>query len=179
MTHGPRERLLSATLVLVVLSAACVTTATIKRDDGPPLRGTIVGGSKRSILIRDASGSGQRVLRANITEIEHPGTNAVLVGVAVLVVGLARIIFGVSQCGSNSVLYCASVFVPAPVGLGMIAWGSSVSSASQRAARNRSRDDDDPDEAPERPIPPPAPPEATAVVPPAATTTAPDAGSAD
>jgi hypothetical protein len=105
---------------------ACSTTATIYRNSGMMMEGSIIGGSRDAILVEPNHGPRQEVPRDDIAEIDHPGNVHALVGGIVLAYGIGNIAVGMDECQNRTdqqAAFCVGVFTPAALGAGMLIWG--------------------------------------------------------
>jgi hypothetical protein len=128
------KRLLAAVLC-ASFGTGCVTTATITRKGGQTEEATIVRGTSSSVMVE--TGAGERAIpRDEITDIDHPGNVAAVIGALLLGYGVLNISVGASQCDRRGAAFCTGVFTPAAVGLGMSIWGLSVWTRSTGAVRN-------------------------------------------
>lgn len=131
------KRAVAAALCLS-LGAGCATTATISRRNGGRDEAALVGGTSTSIMVD--TGAGQRsISREDIVDIDHPGNVHAVVGALLLAYGILNISVGAPQCEARGGAFCAGVFTPAAVGLGMGIWGLSVWGKSTSAARKTTR----------------------------------------
>jgi predicted phage tail protein len=119
---------------MLILLCGCSTTATISRANGRELEGKIVGSNPSSILVETDGDSTLRIPRAEITDIDHPGNAAAVVGGFLGAYGALNIATGVSACDEGGAAFCAGVFLPATLGVSMLIWGLTTWSNSTGAA---------------------------------------------
>ena len=130
-------------VVGVLLSAAaCSTTSTIARVHGSELEGSIVGGSRDSIFMTTDAGRECEIQRDEVSSIDFPGNVHRNVGIAVTAYGALNIALGVPQCNERTqdkAAFCTGVFLPAALGLGLMAWGILVEHGQSSAVADISR----------------------------------------
>jgi hypothetical protein len=106
---------------------ACGRTATISRGHQPDIRGRIAGGDASNIYVRTRTGV-HPIPRKSITDIDHPGDGAIVIGAALTAVGMLVI-------GGNSGRLRASngdamtpflIMVPFAAGVPLMLYGVSV-----------------------------------------------------
>jgi len=127
---------------LGLLCAACSTTSTIARIHEGPIEGDIVGGSSESIFVARDSGGECEIKRDDVSSIDYPGNVHRNAGVAVALYGALNIAVGLPECNERTehkAAFCTGVFVPAAIGLGLIAWGIAVEHGQTSAVRDTSR----------------------------------------
>jgi hypothetical protein len=126
----------------LLLTAGCSTTSTIARIHEGPIEGDIVGGSPDSIFVARDAGGECEIKRDDVSSIDYPGNVHRNAGVAVLVYGGLNIAVGVPKCSEqteNKAAFCTGVFIPAAIGLGLIAWGLVVEHGQTSAVADTSR----------------------------------------
>lgn len=117
---------------LAFFMLGCGTTATISRADGAQITGEIVRGDERNIYLSTAAGGTTKVRKTEITDVDHPGDAAAIVGLALTAVGLISL--AASDCHASNKGECQALSVsPAFVGVPMVLWGIGVHSGSERA----------------------------------------------
>ncbi len=130
---------LSRIAVLVVAplaAAACGTTAIITERDMTRHEVVIVGSTPAELMV--ATRNGERVIpRDQISDIDHPGNVAVVVGAALLTVGALNLA-GWHRCQDNQPSdFCAGWAGGGGLalsGLGLLVWGAAVWGQSVHAA---------------------------------------------
>jgi len=126
---------------LVICSAGgCATTATITRIDGRSTDAELVGADRENVYVKTAGGN-QAIRRSEITDIDHPGDTAIVIGTLLAAYGVANIAVGYKYCDSKGTAYCVGVFAPATIGLPMAIWGLSVHGSSVDALQQTSGSD--------------------------------------
>ncbi len=114
----------SSILVLAPLVTGCGTTATISRSNVRPVEAKIVGSDPKSLYIEVPGTYDTRSIgRSDITDIDHPGNVAAVIGGIVTGYGIANIAIGASDCRRGGAAYCTGVFLPAAVGAPIFVWG--------------------------------------------------------
>ncbi|HEY3498742.1 MAG TPA: hypothetical protein VGK73_28820 [Polyangiaceae bacterium] len=133
----------SLVILSLALLAGCSTTSTIIRVSEADVEGDIVGGSPQSIFVATDAGDEYEIPREDIAEIDYPGNVHTGVGIGVLTYGVLNIAVGVPQCtdrnGSDQAAFCAGVFLPAAIGLGLMAWGLVVNGEEKSGVADKSR----------------------------------------
>jgi hypothetical protein len=119
---------------MLIMLSGCSTTATISRANGRELEGKIVGSNSSSILVETEGDSTLRVSRDEITDIDHPGNAAAVVGGFLGAYGALNIAVGAGGCDTGGAAYCTGVFLPAALGASMLIWGLTTWSNSTGAA---------------------------------------------
>jgi hypothetical protein len=127
-----RAHEITALFALALVACSCSTTATITRANGPELEGKILGADREFIYVESYGGT-KPVPKKHVTDIDHPGDAAAIVGGALTGYGIVNIGLGIEHCSANQAAYCALVFSPAAVGVGMLTWGIVVHSLSEEA----------------------------------------------
>ena len=111
-------------LFLAPLVTGCGTTATISRAHMRPLEAKIVGSDDKSLQVEIAGTSEtMSIARSDITDIDHPGNVAAVIGGIVTGYGIANIAIGAPNCDRGGAAYCMGVFLPAAIGAPIFAWG--------------------------------------------------------
>ncbi|MGZ3457850.1 MAG: hypothetical protein ACXU86_05015 [Archangium sp.] len=129
---------ITATLLSSLLLCGCSTTATISRINGGTFDARIQRSTPSAVVVQTESGQEVSIPRSEITDIDHPGNVAAVIGGLVSAYGLANIAVGAPQCGTQSGAYCAGVFLPAALGVSMLAWGLGTWIGSTSAASSPS-----------------------------------------
>lgn len=119
---------------MLIMLCGCSTTATISRTNGRELEGKIVGSNSSSILVETEGDSTLHIPRGEITDIDHPGNAAAVVGGFLGAYGILNIATGASACDTAGAAYCTGVFLPATLGASMLIWGLTTWSKSTGAA---------------------------------------------
>jgi hypothetical protein len=68
--------------------AACSSTATIRRGNGPAYEAAIASSDEQAVYVRGENGMTYRVPRAEVVDIDHPGNIALTVGASLLAYGV-------------------------------------------------------------------------------------------
>lgn len=126
----------------MLLCLGCSTTSTIARIQEWPFEGDIVGGSAESVFVARDSGGECEIKRADISSIDYPGNVHRNAGVAVGVYGALNIAVGAPKCAERTddkAAFCTGVFIPAAIGIGLIAWGLAVEHGQRSAFADTSR----------------------------------------
>lgn len=118
--------------VIVCSLGGCTTTATITRVNGRSTDAEITGIDRENVYVKTDSGS-RPIPRKEITDIDHPGDTATVIGLILGVYGVANIAVGAKYCDSKGNVYCAGVFAPAAIGFPMAIWGIAVHTNSTNA----------------------------------------------
>jgi hypothetical protein len=121
-------------VTMLILLCGCSTTATISRANGRELEGKIVGSNSGAIFVETEGDSTLRVPRSEITDIDHPGNTAAVVGGFLGAYGILNIATGASGCSDYGAAYCTGVFLPATLGASMLLWGLTMWGDSTGAA---------------------------------------------
>ena len=127
---------------LLLITMGCSTTSTIVRIHEGKIEGDIVGGSADSIFVARDGGGECEIKRDDVSLIDYPGNVHRNAGVAVLAYGGLNIAVGVPACKERTqdkAAYCTGVFLPAAIGLGLIAWGLVVEHGQTSAVADMSR----------------------------------------
>lgn len=126
----------------MLLCVGCSTTSTIARIHEGPIEGSIVGGSAESIFVARDSGGECEIKRDDISSIDYPGNVHRNAGIAVGLYGALNIALGVPKCSERTddkAAFCTGVFIPAAIGLGLIAWGLAVEHGQTSSVGDTSR----------------------------------------
>jgi hypothetical protein len=111
----------------VIIAAMCLmgcsTTSTISRVNAPKVDANIVGGDKDNVYVKYDSGLVSAIPKNTITDIDHPGDGAIVLGTIVSAYGVLNIAAGASNCDANGAAYCTGVYLPLVGGLVWLAWG--------------------------------------------------------
>lgn len=121
----------SATAVLTT-TVGCSTTATITRMDGIRQDARFAGSDRKSIYLATARGT-ERLSRSEVSDIDHPGDTAAVIGGLLAAYGLVNIQVGSKKCEVEGTAYCMGVYLPAAVGFPMLIWGIGVHVTSVKA----------------------------------------------
>jgi hypothetical protein len=120
-------------IVCAAGTAACSTTASIRRSNGLEDEATIVGRTRTMLVIKNGEHERQ-IPYHEVEDIDHPGNVHAVVGTLLLAYGVLNIAVGAPHCKERGPGFCVGVFVPAAVGAGMTGWGLTVWSRSRSAA---------------------------------------------
>ena len=110
---------------LLVLLTGCSTTTILKYRNGYDWEGQVVGGDDEHVYIQGRHRV-EAISREDIEDIDYPGNVAATIGVLLMLYGFANIAVGLGHCGQKDSSYCAGVFAPAAVGVGLWAYGGLV-----------------------------------------------------
>jgi hypothetical protein len=127
---------------LLLTTMGCSTTSTIVRIHEGKIEGDIVGGSADSIFVARDGGGECEIKRDDVSLIDYPGNVHRNAGLAVLAYGGLNIGLGLPKCEARTqdkAAYCTGVFLPAAIGLGLIAWGLVVEHGQTSAVADMSR----------------------------------------
>lgn len=120
-------------VVIVGLGLGCGTRAKISRVSSLPVEGKIVRSDANSIYVATHEGE-TPIPRSEVTKIDHPGNVAATIGVILSAYGVLNIMTGLPQCEEQGGAFCTGVFLPAAVGVGLMASGFSRWRRSRNAA---------------------------------------------
>jgi hypothetical protein len=135
-TPTVEEDPMNTKLVVIICAAgtaACSSTASIRRHNGMQEEATVVGRT-RAVLVVQNGEIERRIPNHTVAEIDHPGNVHALVGTLLLAYGVLNIAAGTPRCEQEGPAFCVGVFAPAAVGASMAVWGLTVWSRSRRAA---------------------------------------------
>jgi hypothetical protein len=128
----------SAILLLAPLMTGCGSTATISRVKAPVIEAQIVSSDESTLHVQTSSaGDTISIARNDVTDIDHPGNVAAVIGGIISAYGLVNLMVGAPKCERESVAYCAGVLLPATIGLPMMIYGITMWSASTSAAEKK------------------------------------------
>jgi hypothetical protein len=125
---------ITVALLTSSLIYGCSTTATISRTNGTEIEARIEHSTPGAVVVQTEGGSELRIPRSEITDIDHPGNAAAVVGGLLSAYGALNIASGAPKCGDNGGAYCTGVFLPAAIGVPMLIWGLSTWMGSTNAA---------------------------------------------
>jgi hypothetical protein len=123
----------ASSLAMAVFALGCGTTATISRADGSQVTGDIVRGDRQNIYLSTVAGGTTKVRKKEVTDVDHPGDAATIVGLALTAVGLISLVASECQYAENKGQCQALSVSPAMVGIPMVLWGIGVHSGSESA----------------------------------------------
>lgn len=126
----------------MLLCLGCSTTSTISRIHEGRIEGDIVGSSAESIFVARDSGGECEIKRDDISSIDYPGNVHRNVGIAVGLYGALNIAVGMPKCEERTdgkAAFCTGVFIPAAIGIGLMAWGLLVEHGQISAAAAATR----------------------------------------
>ena len=133
--HGPRSRLMCLRFAahlstFAVLLASCTHDALLVRVDGLETQGEIVGGNRAAVFIRNDYQAIVSVPRASIRSVRHPGNVRIIVGSAVLVLGMLGYAWGLATSDAKQGLgkldglpAAGGGMLAAGIGIGVLASG--------------------------------------------------------
>ncbi|MBI5531614.1 MAG: hypothetical protein HY898_02790 [Deltaproteobacteria bacterium] len=106
---------------------ACGRTATISRGHQPDIRGRIAGGDASSIYVRTRTGV-HPIPRKSVTDIDHPGDGAIVVGAGLALVGILALACNSGKLRSTDGDVVTPYFILAPsaAGAALMIYGISV-----------------------------------------------------
>ncbi len=107
---------------VAALVMGCSSTATLTRVGAPEVDGKVVTSDSQTIYV-ETDGRTSPIARQSVTDIDHPGNVAAIVGGMVTAYGAANIVIGAPDCNRGEVAYCTGVFLPAALGAPMLLWG--------------------------------------------------------
>jgi hypothetical protein len=114
--------------------AACASTATIQRFDGPDTEAEIERSDQDAVYVRGSNGQLYRLERGKAGDIDHPGNVNMVVGAALLSLGALSLLSNDEQV-SRRQRNTAAVIYGLP-GLALFVSGLFVYMRSKGAARN-------------------------------------------
>ncbi len=117
---------ITVALLASSLICGCSTTATISRTNGRDIEARIERSTPGAVVVQTEGGSEVSIPRSEITDIDHPGNAAAVVGALLSAYGGLNIASGASKCSDNGGAYCTGVFLPAAIGVPMLIWGLST-----------------------------------------------------
>lgn len=117
---------------LAALVTGCGLAATISRPGAPTIEGRIVESDENMIYVETKQGV-TPIDRASISDIDHPGNVAAVIGAVVSAYGAANIAVGVPQCSDQGPAFCVGVFAPAAIGVPVMLWGLGAWAMSKSA----------------------------------------------
>jgi hypothetical protein len=124
------------TLALLTVLCGCSTTARVSLFDGRRFEARIQESDKENVVVETKAGWVVPIPRSEIADIDHPGNVTALVGLLLGAYGAVNVATVVGTCDKNPLpeVACASAFLPITVGVSMALWGTSIWSASTKAA---------------------------------------------
>ncbi|MDI1479272.1 hypothetical protein [Polyangium sp. y55x31] len=141
MLHDIRNPMLLLCASFAALTTGCGTTATISRFNQPEIEGKIVSADDGILVVETRAGNDSIAL-LSVTDIDHPGNVASTIGTVLTGYGIANIAIGVEDCERGGAAYCLGVFLPAAIGVPLMAWGFATWGRSVAAASPSSKRDD-------------------------------------
>jgi hypothetical protein len=125
---------ITVTLLASTLICGCSTTATISRINGKTVDAKIRRSTPGAVVVETDGGREVSISRSDISDIDHPGNVAAVLGGLVSAYGAVNIASGASGCAEGGGAYCTGVFLPAAVGVPILIWGLSTWIGSTSAA---------------------------------------------
>ncbi|MDI1442458.1 hypothetical protein [Polyangium sp. 6x1] len=141
MLHDIRYAMMLLCAPFAALAMGCGTTATISRINEPEIEGKIVSSADDMLLVETRAGN-ETIAARNVTDIDHPGNVAATIGTLLTGYGVANIVVGAPQCDRGGAAYCLGVFLPATIGVPLMAWGFATWGRSKYAASASSKSND-------------------------------------
>jgi len=117
---------ITVTLLAAILLCGCSTTATISRINGRQVEAKIQRSTPGAVVVQTDAGKEVSISRSDISDIDHPGNVAAVIGGLVSAYGALNIAVGAPRCGEGGGAYCTGVFLPAAIGVPMLIWGLST-----------------------------------------------------
>jgi hypothetical protein len=125
---------ITGALLTSILICGCSTTASISRLNGTELEAKILRSTSGAVMVETNGGSEVSISRGDISDIDHPGNAAAIVGALLSTYGAINIGVGASKCDEGGGAYCTGVFLPAAIGVPMLIWGMATWIGSTSAA---------------------------------------------
>jgi uncharacterized protein YceK len=125
---------ISVALLASILLSGCSTTASISRFNGTEVEAKIIRSTPGAIVVESNGGAERSISRSDISDIDHPGNAAAVVGGLLSIYGAINIAAGAPHCEQGGTAYCGGVFLPAAIGVPMLIWGLSTWANSTSAA---------------------------------------------
>jgi hypothetical protein len=131
-------------VVGLALLTGCGNSATVARGGARSVDGEIVGGDRDTIYVDGPAGV-EAIPRSEVTDVDHPGNVAAILGGVVTAYGIVNIAVGAPQCEQQGAAFCTGVFIPAAIGLPIMSYGigtyagsvSSLNDAPEQGRRGR------------------------------------------
>ncbi|WP_282421624.1 hypothetical protein [Polyangium sp. 15x6] len=123
------------------LATGCGTTATISRFNEPAIEGKIISANDGILTVETRAGNDSIALQ-RVTDIDHPGNVAGTIGTVLTGYGIANIAIGAENCERGGPAYCLGVFLPAAIGVPLMAWGFATWGRSVYAASPSTKSND-------------------------------------
>jgi hypothetical protein len=137
-----------AALVAGLALSSCNPTATIHQRGGARTEGEILGSDHGALYVRTEKGK-KTISRGKVTEIDHPGTTAMVTGVVLALGGLSEGVYAGTQWQETPVEDRNVVYTQMAVGgavlitgVTLAIWGASVHGQSKQAAYPRRKAQD-------------------------------------
>jgi hypothetical protein len=121
-------------LLASTLICGCSTTATISRVNGKTIDAKIRRSTPGAVVVETNGGGEVSLSRSDISDIDHPGNVAAVLGGLLSAYGAVNIASGASGCAEGGGAYCTGVFLPAAVGVPILIWGLTTWVGSTSAA---------------------------------------------
>lgn len=125
---------ITVTLLASILICGCSTTAKISRINGGTIEAKIRRSTPGAVVVQTDKGSEASISRSDISDIDHPGNVAAVIGGLLSTYGAVNIAAGAPRCAEGGGAYCTGVFLPAAVGVPMLIWGLATWIGSTSAA---------------------------------------------
>lgn len=125
------------TLLLLTWLSGCTTTATITLVNGDRVDAKILGGDQDDVIVQTAAGTEVPLDRSEISDIDHPGNVAAVVGAIMTVNGAVNIVLLAPTCGDGKPtpdVSCVGAILHTTIGVSVLAWGLTAWWRSTHAA---------------------------------------------
>ena len=136
---------LTRLLLLPLAVGACGTTTTVETRSGNVYEAHTVGGSPGSVYLASKANGRFSVRREDVADVDFPGNDQILAGLALGAFGGWRLVSGDTHCsGFGDSGNCIVNVVPSIAGLLIALWGTYVYVRASRAFDDRSKPEPDP-----------------------------------
>jgi hypothetical protein len=121
-----------AIALVCVTSSACYGHASIERRSGPPLEARIDRSDEENLYVTSNEGQAEKVSRADVVDIAHPGKIRLTTGTMLAAAGVALFVYGLVHkpcAGGNPGDSCEEAFANLAWiqgGLGMLLGGAAL-----------------------------------------------------
>lgn len=118
---------------MLCLACGCSTSAVLSRGRLMDVEGKIEASDDEYIYVRTDTGI-KPVPKSEVTDVDHPGDGAIVVGAALATYGVINIGVGMKECehrtGAEKTGFCLGMVTPLTLGVILAAWGMAVHSGS-------------------------------------------------